>query len=137
MRYSLLAIAVLFVLGGVVATNSQSEGVLTAGELLTKCTLEVRRLDGVKLEKVSEALDVALCSAYLLGFNDGIRVESTLRFASGGRICLPKQGITHNQLVRVVVKWLRENPENLQRNARVEVYIAIGKAFPCTESNQP
>jgi hypothetical protein len=102
----------------------------SAGELLTNCGAIVRQQDnGAKLSD-TELVQGVSCIQYLSGLLDGVTLTESL---SGGAtmICAPASGISNDQLVRVVVKYLREHPENLHRSGRMEALIALSKAFPC------
>lgn len=68
--------------------------------------------------------DRGLCLGFVAGVNDMTR-------ASGGRYyCLPKE-VTLGQLVAVVTKRLRDEPERLHQSAAVIVIRALHYAFPC------
>ncbi|MFT5708871.1 MAG: hypothetical protein ACI9ES_003175, partial [Oceanospirillaceae bacterium] len=45
--------------------------------------------------------------------------------------CLPENGMSSNQQVMVVTKYLKENPNKLHETARSSVFIALAKNFPC------
>ena len=134
MRYSLLIAAALFVLGGVVPTTSQEEG--TANELLNQCIPAEKQFDGKAL-KADEGVGAIYCLGYVTGFLDGATIEATTLYMATGTICLPEAGIAPDQAVRIAVKYLRENPQALHESRRSHLYIAIGRAFPCSESDQP
>jgi len=47
--------------------------------------------------------------------------------------CEPTATGNYDQLQRVVVKWLKNNPERLHMDARVLVTRGLIEAFPCPE----
>jgi hypothetical protein len=50
--------------------------------------------------------------------------------------CVPKEGVSNIQAARIVVKYLKENPEK-QHDLGITLAIqALSKAFPCLESAQ-
>jgi hypothetical protein len=49
---------------------------------------------------------------------------------SSANICLP-QNATALQLVRIVVKWLQDHPQNLTGSRTDVVHSAFFAAFPC------
>ena len=65
-----------------------------------------------------------LCGGYVGGVYD---------INSVGPLICPPQGLTVRQLVSVVRKYFRENPEMLHENAAVLVTFALGEAFPCPD----
>jgi len=107
----------------------------TGNEFLRDCTNTLRLLDG-DLQLTGDELSVAFhCGGYLLGFIDGYVVSGAVNKALSGSsrplMCLPEGGIPEDQAVRVVVKWMRGHPQDLNRPARILVTIALEQAFPC------
>ena len=45
--------------------------------------------------------------------------------------CPPVGGMSVDQQIRIVTKWLKENPAELHRSARMSVLVAYIQAFPC------
>lgn len=72
------------------------------------------------------------CAGYLSGFVDSYRVMVAMTKMPDA-FCLPRDGVSSDQLMRVVVKWLEAHPEQLHETARGSVFIALQKAFPCQE----
>ena len=67
-----------------------------------------------------------VCSVYVIGVSDAlIAVKPNL-------FCAPL-GITVDQEVAVVVKYLRDHPETWHYSVSSEVGVALKKAFPCKE----
>jgi hypothetical protein len=64
-----------------------------------------------------------LCYGYVYGVYDVIE---------GARACAPDV-VTGKQLVNIVRKYLKENPENLHHNAASLVTFALAQAFPCSD----
>ena len=86
-----------------------SSGFMTTNKLHDECT--------------SRSL---LCSVYVMGVSDAlIAVKPNL-------FCAPL-GMTVDQEVAVVVKYLRDHPETWHYSAPSEVGVALKKAFPCKE----
>jgi hypothetical protein len=82
----------------------------------------VRAADGAKLNGVEHSKS-AFCGGYLAGYLDSLAVSI---FAGAKQnICLPKDGLAGGQAARVIVKWLKENPEKLHENGRVLIYAAL------------
>ncbi len=47
------------------------------------------------------------------------------------KACFPKGGISNAQAVRVVVKYLSENPAMLHKDGPYLTAVALHNAFPC------
>lgn len=112
----------------VICSTAYSMG--TGLEMLSVCGSAVKVSDGIKVTE-SEGLDSLLCVAYLSGFADAITLSSQSTKPQEPKICFPRSGASNEQLARIVVKWLREHPENLHESARMEVMLSLNHAFPC------
>ena len=65
------------------------------------------------------------CYGYIAG------VGSILSWASDSyKICVP-DGVTGGQVLSIVRKYLKENPESLHQPADMLVTVALRRAFPC------
>jgi hypothetical protein len=101
--------------------------------LLRNCSVQVRVLDGEKVSS-AEAVDGGICVGYLWGVHDieffVQMFEEHQKVAVMRHSCVPSNAST-GQIVRVVVKYLRDNPKHLNMPASVLVTDAIRSAFPC------
>lgn len=70
------------------------------------------------------------CMGYVSGVLDGIQLNTKI-CPESKFICSPDEGLTVEQLTKIVIKYLEEHPEDLQEEAKVLVIIALAKAFPC------
>ena len=104
---------------------------LDGNELLRMCNAAVSLDDGSDLDP-GETLKAFYCMGYLSGVTDGYVLAVSLSERGYKRtLCPPTEGIEPSQAVRIVAKWLKENPEGLQERARTSILIALSKAFPC------
>lgn len=96
---------------------------------LQACDAAVKQSDGRELPQ-QESLLALYCASYISGFLDATSLTS---FSTNGEknICTPDQGIANDQAVRILVKYLRENPEVLHQSGRTSLYVALAQAFPC------
>jgi len=84
---------------------------------------------GNKLVEHCKDKDAYFGSGFCHGYIAG--VGSMLTWASEiNRICIP-DGVTGGQVVSIVRKYLKENPESLHESGDLLVTIALRKAFPC------
>ncbi len=110
--------------------------------LLRQCGSLVAFLDGAPADTSGEVLDllekhgeVSLC----LGFIQGITQTNLLYqrvLDENAQFCLPAGGITNGQAARIVVKYLRDHPEDLHRHEFVLAFRAFKEAFPCKNARQ-
>lgn len=70
------------------------------------------------------------CIGYVSGFLDAQTLLASAP-AQGRQLCLPKDGISNDQAVRLVLKWLDDRPETLHESARTAVFGALMTAFAC------
>jgi hypothetical protein len=74
----------------------------------------------------------AACLGWVEGFRDGFTVhDELLGVPRKDRIvCIPS-GVTSVQLVRVIKKYLTDNPDKAHRATRLVASVALAGAFPC------
>jgi hypothetical protein len=107
-------------------------GANTGNELLKQCSDAIREGDGEHLNG-TEHTDASYCIGFVQGavqafgivkqMNEEMHIEN--RFP-----CLADK-ITMGQLVRITVKWMKSNPEQLHFDASSLVLQAMMGAFPC------
>lgn len=109
-----------------IATEVRAE--LDGNELLRRCDSIVKQSDGKQLGS-DEQTGADFCAGYFFGFSDSHSIETLIQKTP--YFCFPPQGIEVAQQVRIVVKYLKENPAILHESARASVAIALAQAFPC------
>lgn len=93
-----------------------------------------RILDGPALLEHCEKA-TAICRGFLLGVQDVTWINGTTdpsrhRDPTGNTWCLPKS--VHNEQVRlIVVKWFKENPDQLHHTPGSLVAGLLALTFPC------
>ncbi|MGC9323879.1 MAG: Rap1a/Tai family immunity protein [Desulfomonilia bacterium] len=101
---------------------------LTGDELLQECSGALSSGDPKDLED-------SACMDYIAGFLDSYAVV-TSSYPNAALFCLPKEGISDHQTIRIVVKWLEEHPEKLHLNAGKLITEALQDAFPCPKKEK-
>ena len=96
---------------------------LTGNDLLRRC-------DGPFSTDAERLAAINFCQGYLQGMQQMHHVVIGIRNAAP-LYCEPTGTGNYDQLQRVVVKWLKANPEQLHRDSRVLVTRALMEAFPC------
>ncbi|MBR7196473.1 Rap1a/Tai family immunity protein [Pseudomonas sp. 14A] len=105
-----------------------SGGVMADGnKLLDACQAAIRFND---TKKADEEVSIGYC----LGLMQGVR--SLIMYTNTGipienQTCLPLSGISNGQAARVVVKYLKENPEQLHQDEGILTLLVLKHAFPC------
>ena len=98
-------------------------------KFLRACNAEVKQRDGLNISE-EESIEALWCVSYVSGFLDALAV-SELMAPVRKAICLPQRGITTDQAARILVKYLRDNPEKLHQSGRISLFVALAKVFPC------
>ena len=112
---------------GNIHAQSQEDG----SHYLRVCSAAVKMSDGKELTQ-EESLGALYCVSYISGFLDSMSL--TAKFTKGKRtVCTPERGVSNDQAARLLVKYLRANPETLHESGRMSLYLALQKAFPCTK----
>jgi hypothetical protein len=74
----------------------------------------------------------ATCLGWVEGFADGFLVhEELLSVPKRDRMACVPRGVTTVQIVRVIKKYVADNPEKAHRPTRYIASIALAGAFPC------
>lgn len=120
MRSFLLLIA----LGASLASSAGAQGYsLTGNDFLRRC-------DGPFSNEVEKLAYTSFCTGYLQGLQQMQHIVVGMRNIQP-LYCEPTESGSYEQLERVVVKWLKNNPEQLHRDVRLLVTKALIEAFPC------
>jgi hypothetical protein len=84
------------------------------------------------LEICSAVESDATCLGWVEGFRDGFTVhDELLGVPRRDRIvCIPS-GVTSVQLVRIIKKYITDNPDKAHRATRLVASVALAGAFPC------
>lgn len=76
--------------------------------------------------------EASICLGYIVGFRDGIEIgEQPASGLPGKKLYCEPPNVTHRQVMRVAVKWLRANPQRLHEPGAVLLAFALRDAFPC------
>ena len=92
------------------------------------CFAAAKRSGGGALTS-DEQIGALICSSYVTGYLDAFVLSGDIPLKK--LICLPERGLTVEQVERVFLKYLMENPETLHEPGRGLLMRSLGKAFPC------
>jgi hypothetical protein len=103
----------------VVPTNA--DAITTGGALLTYC-------ENGERERDPSYIELGFCRGYISGASWTMFYTDTQN-----NLCLPKNNakVTNNQLKRIVVKYLKENPQRLHEEFMPLILSALEEAFSC------
>jgi Rap1a immunity proteins len=74
----------------------------------------------------------ATCLGWVEGFQDGFTVHDELLAVPerDRMVCMPR-GVTTVQIIRVMKKYIADNPEKAHRATRYVASLALAHRFPC------
>lgn len=100
----------------------------TGEDLLRRCKLA---LNDSQPPTGTGRFDAAACLGYVAGYRDAVAM---MQYATKQNlVCMPEEGGLE-QAVRVIVKWLEDNPKQLHFHEGILVLDALRDAFPCAPS---
>ena len=102
-------------------------------ELLKRCESLVSYTDSESSD-VSPSSEMMFCAGLMQGITNMNLVYQTV-LKSDAQFCLPEWGISNSHAARIVVKHLRDYPEELHRNEFVLAIWALKVAFPCKKED--
>ena len=107
---------------------------MSGQELLTRCSAAEKYMQGETLT-ANETLDSMWCMGYVSGLLDGFSLGD-FKVGDAKAVCPPEQGLQRGEALLTIVKWLRANPADLDKNGRRNAVIALSKAYSC-HASQP
>ena len=101
--------------------------------LLKDCNAALNYADNkTQPDAIAEA---ATCVGYINGVLDTLTMWNAINEADFKIACFP-DGVSPLQLIRVVVKYLNDHPEELHEAAIVLTFRAASTAFPCSKKSR-
>ena len=74
----------------------------------------------------------ATCLGWVEGFRDGFTVhDELLGVPQRDRLVCTPHGVTAVQIIRVIKKYIADNPDKTHRATRYVASLALAHAFPC------
>ena len=124
--FSALLVAV-FVLAAATVSAKSSNYVFTGKDMYESCTQAVTGLD-----KTGDYDDhrFGVCAGYIAGIIDFHTVATTVESLPLDMFCLPRN-ISTARVIRVVTRYLADNPDRHQDLAAYLVILALREAYPC------
>lgn len=94
------------------------------------CMQAVKQYDaGVKkVEPSEESLAAERCKSYTFG---AFSVLRSLRVNKQSLLLCAPATVQQEQVVRIVAKWLKDNPSKLHLSAEYAASVSLRDAFPC------
>src|SRR5579864_536385 len=103
----------------------------TGVELLRQCKDAIREGEPGYAPTPSGTMCIGYLDGFIAGFIVTERFYQAESHSMVAPMCLPKGGITGEQAVQIVVKWLSGHPQFLDLDEGLLVQNAFQEAFPC------
>ncbi|MBZ5689256.1 MAG: hypothetical protein LAP86_29990 [Acidobacteriia bacterium] len=104
---------------------------LDGNHLLDNCTAAVQFMDSGKFDNDTQASQTSWCTGYVTGVLQGLDLARGLTDKEYRKVYPCLTGVAAKQAIRVIVKYLRDNPEKLQERGITLAFAALQRAFPC------
>ncbi|MGH8390422.1 MAG: Rap1a/Tai family immunity protein [Pyrinomonadaceae bacterium] len=126
MKVLLMVVAMVGMLGSGAAMAADVK--LDGNQLLVECQHYIKLVDGgtVKTDVLFEA---GMCGGFVQGVANTVFFYSD-ELKKNERFCIPGT-VKNSQLVRVVVKYLKDNPKTLNEERMSLVWLSFMDAYPC------
>ncbi|WP_454834922.1 Rap1a/Tai family immunity protein [Pseudomonas lini] len=99
--------------------------------LLEHCQQAVRAMDKT-LAPTDEPMSIGRCFGMVEGVRNTLVILNS-KLPDNFKVCFPKKGIDNGQAVRIVDKFLRDNPAMLDQPDTFLVMMAFKQAYPCMQ----
>ncbi|MBZ5686683.1 MAG: hypothetical protein LAP86_16760 [Acidobacteriia bacterium] len=118
--------------------NAQKANISTSGnrflEICSALDKPTAQLDEM------DFLNAGICEGYMLGLDDGVGMSfAVVKNASGSMedlgACVPPE-VELRQTVHIVLKYIKEHPEQAHERTATLVVLATKSAFPCAKAAQ-
>jgi hypothetical protein len=126
----------VFVVSTPVFTQSQETVEISGNAFLRICSVADRGGDREKLSS-DQKIALASCLNYVKGFTKGVDTE--MRFVKNATkqsthapFCLP-ESVKQIEMVRIVLKYIRDNPAAARRNTNSLIMFSLGEKYPCPD----
>ncbi len=71
-----------------------------------------------------------MSASFSMGYIEGI-IKSNMFLNKEKFFCFPNKRIKNTQAIKIIVKFLEDNPKKLHEDETVLIFTSLIKAFPC------
>jgi hypothetical protein len=108
---------------GIFSSSASANGL----GLLAQCHAAIKGIEG---DMKVNMLSVGSCLGMVEGVRNTMQILDS-KLPPDYRTCFPKDGITNEQALRILVKFLEDNPVMLDNNDTFLTMAAYRTAYPC------
>ena len=129
-----LAPLLLFVLSSSLFAQTE-ETLETSGSAFLRICSVVDKGDDMEHLSIDQKMALTSCLKYVSGFTNGVEAEmlfvkNATRRGTHAPFCVP-ESVENIQMVRVVLKYIRDNPAAARRKTNSLIMFSLGERYPC------
>ena len=124
----------LFVLGTPLFAQTE-ESLETSGNAFLRICSVVDKENDMEHLSVDQKVALMSCLNYVSGFTNGVDVEmqfvkNATKRSTHAPFCVP-ESVKNIQIVRVVLRYIRDNPMAARRSTNSLITFSLGERYPC------
>ena len=122
-----------FIVGLFLLAPALAMGGTDGNALLLKCEpIEKLYEDPASLSS-KEASGVVYCLGYIESFTETFYFQVQAKIVPSVPYCIPAEGPSKKEIVKVVVDYLKSHTEELGKPAGYHIFMALRNAYPCNK----
>jgi hypothetical protein len=112
-----------------------NESLETSGNAFLRVCSVVDKEENMEHLSVDQKVALMSCLNFVSGFTGGVEVEmqfveNATKQSTHAPFCVPAS-VENIQIVRVVLKYIRDNPAAARRKANSLIMFSLGERYPC------
>ncbi len=112
-----------------------SESLETSGNAFLRICSVAGKEESMEHLSVDQKVALTSCLNFVSGFTSGVEVEmqfveNATKQTTHAPFCVPAS-VENLQIVRVVLKYIRENPAAARRKTNSLIMFSLGERYPC------
>jgi hypothetical protein len=124
----------LFVLSSSLFAQTQ-DSLETSGNAFLRICSVADKEENTEHLSVDEKVALMSCLNFISGFTNGVEVEmlfveNATKQSTHAPFCVPAS-VENIQIVRVVLKYVRDNPAAARRKTNSLIMFSLGERYPC------
>lgn len=124
----------LFVLSSSLFAQTQ-DSLETSGNAFLRICSVADKEENTEHLSVDEKVALMSCLNFISGFTNGVEVEmlfveNAAKQSTHAPFCVPAS-VENIQIVRVVLKYIRDNPAAARRKTNSLIMFSLGERYPC------
>jgi len=125
-----------FIMGLFLFMPSLAIGGVDGKALLQKCEPIAKLFDDPASLSSKEASGGVYCLGYIDSFMETFSFQVQAKIVPSVPYCMPEEEIPKKEIARVVVDYLNNHPENLDKPAGYYLFMALREAYPCNKEEE-